>query len=170
MTVASDVASRLAKAIGAKRVVAAAEELATFAVGGIAPSAIVRPTSPEEAAEVVRFAVSEKLAVLPLGSRSKCELGMSPERYDIAIDMTAMREIAHYDPGDLTLSVDAGMPLRELEIYLKEKGQFLPLAVPCFEGTTAAGVVASGIDSALQFHEYSDRILFWGAVRHDVAR
>jgi len=163
MTVVSDVAIRLAGAIGAKRVVAVPEELTTFAVDGITPSVIARPASPEEAAEVVRFAVAEKLAVLPLGSRSKCELGMSPERYDIAMDMTAMREIAHYDPGDLTLSVDAGMPLRELEIYLKEKGQFLPLAVPCFESTTAGGVVASGIDSALRLQYGTVRDFLIGA-------
>jgi glycolate oxidase FAD binding subunit len=75
---------------------------------------------------------------------------MSPDRYDIAMDMTGMREIAHYDTGDLTLGVDAGMPLRDLESHLRQKGQFLPLAVPCFESTTAGGTVASGIDSVLR--------------------
>jgi glycolate oxidase FAD binding subunit len=163
MTVAADVAGRLAEAIGAKRVVAAEEELATYAVDGLAPSAIVRPASAEEIAEVVRFAVGEKVALLPLGSRSKSELGMPPTRYDIAIDMTGLRGIAHYDAGDLTLSVDAGMPLRELEIYLKEKGQFLPLAVPCFESATAGGTIASGIDSALRLQYGSARDLLIGA-------
>jgi glycolate oxidase FAD binding subunit len=101
--------------------------------------------------------------MLPLGSRSKCELGMTPERYDIAIDMTALRGIAHFDAGDLTLSVDAGLPLRELEVFLKEKGQFLPLAVPCFESTTAAGAIASGMDSALRLQYGSARDFLIGA-------
>jgi glycolate oxidase FAD binding subunit len=100
--------------------------------------------------ELVRFAVGEQLGLLPVGSRSKCDLGMTPNRYDIAVDMTGLREVAHYDAGDLTLSVDAGMPLRELETLLGRHGQFLPLAVPCFETTTAGGAIASGIDSVLR--------------------
>jgi FAD/FMN-containing dehydrogenase len=150
MTVAADVAGRLAEAIGAQRVVSAPEELAAYAVDGLVPSAIVRPASAEEAAEVVRFAVQDKLVVLPVGARSKSELGALLERYDIAIDMTAMRRIVHFDAGDLTLGVEAGMPLRELEAYLRERKQFLPLAVPCFESATVGGTIATGIDSALR--------------------
>jgi FAD/FMN-containing dehydrogenase len=163
MSATTNLAARLAETIGAQRVVDAAEELASFAVSGLTPSAIVRPRSAEEVAAVVRFAVADKLALLPLGSRSKCQVGMPPTRYDIAVDMTAMQEIAHYDAGDMTLSVDAGMPLRELEIQLKRKGQFLPLAVPCFESTTAGGTIASGIDSALRLQYGSARDFLIGA-------
>jgi FAD/FMN-containing dehydrogenase len=157
MTVAADVAGRLAEAIGAQRVVSAPEELAAYAVDGLVPNAIVRPASAEEAAEVVRFAVQDKLVVLPVGARSKPELGALLERYDIAIDMTAMRRIVHFDAGDLTLGVDAGMPLRELEAYLRERKQFLPLAVPCFESATVGGTIATGIDSALRMQYGSAR-------------
>lgn len=163
MTATANVADRLAEMIGAQRVVTAVEELAAYAVDGMAPSAIARPASAEEVAKVVRFAVAEKLAVLPLGSRSKCEMGMPPARYDIAVDMAGLREIAHYDAGDLTLSVDAGMPLRDLEVYLQRKGQFLPLAVPCFESSTVGGAVATGIDSALRQQYGSARDFLIGA-------
>ena len=150
MTATANLAARLAETIGAPRVVSAEEELAAYAVDELVPGAIARPASAEEVAEIVRFAVTEKLALVPLGSRSKCEMGMSPERYDIAVDMTGLHEISHYDAGDLTLGVDAGMPLRELEGQLKQKGQFLPLAVPCFESTTVGGAIGSGIDSVLR--------------------
>jgi len=163
MSVAADTASRLAEAIGKKPVVYAAEELAAYAIDGVTPSVIARPCSATEVAEVVRFALAEKLAVLPVGSRSKCEVGMAPERYDIALDMLGLRGIAHYDAGDLTLSVDAGMPLRELEGFLRGKGQFLPLAVPCFESTTVGGAIASGIDSALRMQYGSARDFVIGA-------
>lgn len=163
MTVAADKTARLSGVIGAKRIVTADEELAAYAIDGMVPGAIVRPASAEEAAEAVRFAVAEKLAVVPLGSRSKCDVGMTLERYDIAMDMTALRGIAHFDAGDLTLSVDAGLPLRELEAFLREKGQLLPLAVPNFENTTAAGAIASGIDSALRLQYGTARDFLIGA-------
>jgi len=163
MTATANLAARLGGAVGAEHMIAAEEELAAYAVDGFVPGAVVRPTSAEGAVEAVRFAVAEKLGLLPLGSRSKCEIGMAPSRYDVALDMTGVREIAHYDAGDLTLSVDAGMPLRELEIFLKRHGQFLPLAVPCFESTTAGGVIASGIDSALRMQYGTARDFLIGA-------
>lgn len=150
MTGMANLANRLGEAIGTHRVIAAGEELNAYAVDGREPTAIVHPATAEEAAEVVRFAVAEKLGLVALGSRSKSEMGTPPIRYDVALDMTGLREVAHYDAGDLTLSVDAGLPLRELEGFLRRHGQFLPLAVPCFESTTAGGTVASGIDSSLR--------------------
>jgi glycolate oxidase FAD binding subunit len=163
VTITAHLASRLADALGAARVAAAPEELPAYAVNGMLPGAIVRPASAAEVAELVRFALAEKLAIVPLGSRSKCDAGTPLSRYDVAVDMIAMREVAHYDAGDLTLSIDAGMPLRDLEPFLKRHGQFLPLAVPCFDSTTAGGTVASGIDSALRMQYGSTRDFLIGA-------
>ncbi len=150
MTTAANLATRLEAILGAHCVVAAEAELREYAIDEMVPGAIVRPASAQEAAEVVRFAIAEKLAIVTTGSRSKLDLGMPPARYDLALDMTALHDIAHFDPGDLTLSVDAGMPLRQLAGVLAEKGQFLPLAVPCYETSTVAGALASGIDSTLR--------------------
>ena len=42
----------------------------------------------------------------------------------LALDMTDLRQIAcHYDPGDLTVSVDAGMPLKELAAETLENAE-----------------------------------------------
>jgi glycolate oxidase FAD binding subunit len=150
MTSTANLATRLESVLGAHRVIAAEPELREYAIDDVVPGAIVRPASAQEAAEVVRFASTEKLAIVACGSRSKLDLGMPPARYDLALDMTGLHDIAHFDPGDLTLSVDAGMPLRQLARVLAEKGQFLPLAVPCHETSTVAGALASGIDSALR--------------------
>jgi len=150
MTATANLATRLEGVLGAHHVVAAEEALLTYAVDGVMPAVIVRPASALEVAETVRFAIAEKLAILACGSRSKMDIGMPPTRYDIAMDTTAQHEIAHFDADDLTLSVDAGIPLRKLEGILAEKHQFLPLAVPCYEGSTAGGAIASGIDSVLR--------------------
>jgi glycolate oxidase FAD binding subunit len=163
MTATANLATRLESVLGAHRVVAAEPELREYAIDGMVPGAIVRPASAQEAAEVARFAITEKLAIVASGSRSKLDLGMPPARYDLALDMTGLHEIAHFDPGDLTLSVDAGMPLRQLARMLAEKGQFLPLAVPCCETSTVAGALASGIDSTLRKQYGTPRDFLIGA-------
>lgn len=151
MTISNERAiSRLETALGG--IVASSEpsDCAEYAVDGIAPATVVRPRSADEVAEAVRFAGSEKLVLISCGARTKLGIGMPPARYDIALDMCELRRVAHYDPGDLTLSVDAGMTLFAIENLLAEKNQFLPLAVPFSGRATIGGTIASGIDSTLR--------------------
>ena len=75
---------------------------------------------------------------------------MPPARYDVAIDMTRLDRIVAYDPGDLTLGVEAGIPLHKLASMLEEQRQFLPLGVPFFDRTTIGGTIATGVDTPLQ--------------------
>ena len=150
MSSIANLSGQLEKLVGSDCVHASEAVLKEFAIAGRAPMAVLKPHSAEEVAEIANLAAAEKLAVVACGSRSKLELGMPPQRYDLALDMTDLRRIAHYDPGDLTVSVDAGLPLIELAKALAAKKQFLPLAVPCSATSTIGGAIASGIDSTLR--------------------
>jgi glycolate oxidase FAD binding subunit len=151
MTAASQtVAARLAGIVGAANVLVDPAQLEPFEIDGKRPSAAARPGSSEEVAELVKFAAAEKLSTIPIGARTKLGIGLPPRVYDVALDMTRLDRIAAYDPGDLTLSVEAGIPLSKLQTALSEHGQFLPLAVPFMNRTTAGGTIASGIDSPLR--------------------
>jgi glycolate oxidase FAD binding subunit len=142
--------TRFADIVGREYFALDPEILATFEIDGVAPAAIARPGSAQEVAELVKLAAAENLAVIATGSRSKLGVGMPPARYDIAIDMTRLDRIAAYDPGDLTLAVEAGLPLQKLANVLAEQRQFLPLGVPFFDRTTAGGTIASGVDTPLR--------------------
>jgi len=150
MSSVANLSTRLEILVGGDRVRASEPALREFAIAGRAPMTVLKPRSGEEVAEIVGFATAEKLAVVACGSRSKLELGMPPQRYELALDMTDLRQIAHYDPGDLTVSVDTGMRINELAATLAEKKQFLPLAVPCSATSTVGGAISSGIDSTLR--------------------
>jgi hypothetical protein len=162
-TTATNVAARLEAVIGAARVNGTSEFCAKFAVDGIVPSSVARPTSPAEVVEIVRFANSEKLALIPCGHRTKLGIGMPPARYDIALDMIGLNQIAYYDPSDLTLSVDAGMNLAQLADVLAQQKQFVPLAVPFFDECTVGGTIASNIGSSLRPGYGSARDFLLGA-------
>ena len=149
----SQFASRLESAVGASHVSADPSLCSEYAVDEMTPSAVAKPASAEEVAEVVRFAALEKLSLIPCGHRTKLHIGMPPSRYDIALDMTGLRQIAHYDPGDLTVSVNAGANFNDLAAPLYQQKQFLPLSVPFYCESTIGGIIASGVDSSLR-HAY----------------
>lgn len=159
----ANVAARLESVAGAERVSGSAEICEKYAVDGMVPSAVVKPVSADEVVEIVRFAKSEKLALIPCGKRTKLGIGMPPARYDFALDVTGLSKIAYYDPDDLTLSVDAGIGLADLAETLAKDNQFVPLAVPFFEECTAGGTIASGIGSILRYSYGSARDFLLGA-------
>lgn len=144
------VSSGLAGIVGPANVVTDPAQLAVYRVGEKIPEAAVRPGSNQEAAEIARFAAAEKLALMPVGARTKLGMDTPVRRYDLALDMTRLDRVVAYDPDDLTLSVEPGVPLHRLAAVLAEHGQFLPLAVPFASRATVGGTIASGVDSALR--------------------
>ena len=59
------------------------------------------------------------------------------------ISTTAMKRILQYEPRDLTISVEAGLPYAELSRALAANGQMIPLAGPYSSEATIGGLVAS---------------------------
>jgi len=142
--------SRLSEIVGNSNVVSDPAQLSAYEIDGQTPGTVARPTSSREVAEVVKFAASEKLAIVPVGARTKLGIGMPPRKYDIALEMTRLDRVVAYDPGDLTLGAEPGIPLRRLEGVLAGHKQFLPLAVPFMNEGTVGGTIASGTDSSLR--------------------
>ncbi len=144
------VPAQLAGIVGDANLLTDPKEFWGYEIDGKKPTAVVRPGSTEEIADILKFARSEKLAIVAMGARTKLAMGLPPRQYDIALDMTRLDRVLAYDPGDLTLSVEAGIPLHKVQSELAAHGQFLPLAVPFLDRTTVGGTIASGIDSPLR--------------------
>jgi glycolate oxidase FAD binding subunit len=149
-TAGATVGSRLADIVGPQHVITDPADLAAFVVDDKKPAVAVRPQSTPEIADIVKFAAKEQLAIIATGARTKLALGLPPRQYDIALDMTRLDRVVAYDPGDLTLGVEAGIPLHKLGGILAEHRQFLPLGVPYQSQTTIGGTIASGVDSPLR--------------------
>jgi glycolate oxidase FAD binding subunit len=148
--ISHSITTRLNDTVGAANVASDFAQLATYEIDRKLPAAAVRPATSEEVAEIVKFAATEKLALVATGARTKLGIGYAPTRYDLALDMTRLNKVIAYDPGDLTLSVEAGAPLAKLAQVLAEHHQFLPLALPFAAHTTVGGAIASGVDSPLR--------------------
>ncbi len=151
MTLAtSSSASRLAEISGASNVISDPSHLVAYAIDGKIPALAAKPGTLAEISEIVKFCVAEKLAIVPCGARSKLSMGAAPSQYDLVLDVTRLDRVVAYDPSDLTLSVQPGIPLQRLAGVLAGHRQFLPLAVPFLSRATAGGAIASGTHSPLR--------------------
>lgn len=144
---------QLEQIVGRENLGTSPEELSARQADGMSPSVVAKPADPAQIAEVLRFAASEKLAVIPSGSGTKLGIGSLPARYDIALDVSRLNRIQAYDPQDLTLGVDPGVKIADLLGVLAEQKQFLPLAVAYSERATVGGIVAANSSSPLR-HAY----------------
>jgi glycolate oxidase FAD binding subunit len=64
---------------------------------------------------------------------------------EVRISTAGMRRVLQYEPRDLTISVEAGIPFAELNATLARNGQMIPLDGPYWGEATAGGVVAANI-------------------------
>jgi glycolate oxidase FAD binding subunit len=103
----------------------------------------LRPESPQELAEALAAAAAAGKRITLGGAFTKDRMGYPPAPADALISTAAMRRVVEYEPHDLTISVEAGLPIAELNRITGAYGQMLPLDPPCYERATVGGVIAA---------------------------
>jgi len=131
-------------------------------VDGVKPEAVFRPESVKEVAALLKCANDNGLAVVPWGGGTLMHLGCPPERYDVALKLEALDQIIDYPAEDMTITVQAGMTLGQLQTVLREKGQFLPLDAPNADRATMGGLVATNASGPRRFAEGALRDMVLG--------
>jgi len=121
-----------------------------FEINGVVPAVVVSPASPEEVGAVLRLATERGLVVASAGGLTKQQIGGVPERIDILLSTARMNKIEQYDPGDLTISVAAGMPFAAMQRELAEHQQWVPCDAAELERTTIGGLLATGAAGPLK--------------------
>ena len=109
-------------------------------IDGISVAKVLRPATVEELADLL---ATEKGAVVPVGAGTQTQFGNPLRDADCAVDLTALSEIAAYNPADLTIHVQAGLTLGQLEHALIQNNQFIPIDPWNGPGATLGGVVAA---------------------------
>lgn len=115
-----------------------------------APARRLRPRSAEKVAEALAEARRAGQAVIPVGGGRLLGMGDLPERWDVALQTRGLNRILAVTPADLTLSVEAGVTLEEVDAALAPVGQHLPIDPPGGPGQTVGGALASGVTGPLR--------------------
>jgi glycolate oxidase FAD binding subunit len=133
---------KLHAAVGAAHVLSGVD-LSPFVVEGRTPDAAVFPGSPTEVAAVVRVAAESGVPLMPWGGGSAVDVGPPPPRAGIVLGLRRLGRLLEHEPGDLTVTAEAGMTVADLQTALRARGQWLSLDPPDAERATLGGVVAA---------------------------
>jgi glycolate oxidase FAD binding subunit len=117
--------------------------------------AVERPESVAEAADLLRDSDGP---LLFRGAGTKQAWAGRPVEPALVVETGRLSRVLTYNPADMTVAVGAGMPLRDLQELLREKGQWLALD----PGTESAGATVGGL---LATGDSGPRRLRYGALR-----
>ena len=114
-----------------------------YVVEGRTPDAVAFPRTKEEVAAVLVAAGEAGLPVTPWGGGTRMAIGSPPNRIGLVLGLKRLDRILEHEPGDLTVTVEAGLPFETLQAALGKRGQWLSLDAGASARSTVGGMLAS---------------------------
>ena len=115
------------------------------------PLTVVRPQSVADLGDVVRRAAAEQQALYPVGGGTMLGLGLPPSRPGWAVDLRSLNSVIDYPARDMTITVQAGVPIAELRRVLAAENQRLPVDVPHADRATLGGALATNVSGPRRY-------------------
>src|ERR1043165_6274417 len=114
---------------------------------GISPGRVARPETIEDLAAVIS---AEKGSLVPMGAGTQLHFGNPLRSADCVLDLSGLHRITAYNPAELTIHVEAGVTLGEIERALGENNQTLPLDPWNGPSATIGGIAAANAQGPLR--------------------
>ncbi len=102
--------------------------------------AVVRPGSTPEVAAVVKACAAARVSIVPQGGNTGMVVGSTPDASgtQVVLSLTRMNKVRTLDAGNLTITVDAGCVLQNLQETCEKAGFLFPLSLAS-EGSCTIG-------------------------------
>ncbi|BDR60643.1 FAD-binding oxidoreductase [Lactobacillus xylocopicola] len=106
------------------------------------PDLVIQPVNNEEVMHVVKYANDNHIPLVPRGNSTGLMGANLSVDGGISLDMIKMNKVLSYDPDSLTMTVQAGLRLNDLDAYLEDK-PFAYMPAPAMHWATVAGNVST---------------------------
>ncbi len=104
--------------------------------------AVVRCQTAEDVMTVVQFCKKRRIPMTPRAAATNALGGSVPKRAGVVLDLTGMRKHVAVDEAKMTVTVDAGVVIKDLQDKLLEVGLELPCYPTSAQAATIGGFVA----------------------------
>jgi glycolate oxidase len=142
-----DIVKRLERIVGNGPVLTAKEDLATYSYDGTTtwchpPDVVVLPTETSQISEILKLANENLIPVTPRGSGTNISGGSIPVRGGIVLCTTRMNRVLDINKANLTVTVEPGVVLQDMNTLLAKENLFYPPDPQSFLSCTIGGTVA----------------------------
>ncbi|MBW7834788.1 MAG: FAD-binding oxidoreductase [Simplicispira suum] len=102
--------------------------------------AVVRPASTDEVAAVVRACAAFGVPIVPQGGNTSLSVGSTPDTSgrEVVLSLTRMHAVRGIDQANLTMTVEAGCVLQNVQAAAESAGLLFPLSLAA-EGSCTIG-------------------------------
>jgi FAD/FMN-containing dehydrogenase len=123
--------------------------------------AIVRPSSTEDVAAIVKFCAEAEVSIVPLGGATGFVEGAVPEGHQIGLSLERLNQIESIDVDNRTVVVQAGVPLQALHEFAEAHQLHYPVDLGARGSCTLGGMAATnaGGNEVLRYGMTREQIL-----------
>jgi glycolate oxidase FAD binding subunit len=148
------------------KAIAGAERLHASGVSdcfaGVQAQMVLEPSSDAELAAALRCANAHRLGVLPRGGGTKTGWGNPPKRADLVLSTARLNRVIEHAWADLTVSVEAGCTIQNLQNALAQQGQRIAMDPLWPERATVGGILSTNDSGSLRIRYGALRDLIIG--------
>ncbi len=101
------------------------------------------PHTQAELAEIVRQAYQSSTPIYPIGGATSLAYGLPARTAGIGLSLENLRQVIDYPARDMTITVEAGITVAELNGTLATEGQCLPVDIATPQRATLGGAIAT---------------------------
>jgi len=125
--------------------------------------AVVRPATTEEVAQVVRSCAASGTAIVPQGGNTGLVVGSVPDDSgtQIVLSLQRMNRVRALDTENLTLTVDAGCILQQVQDAAAQASLLFPLSLASEGSCTIGGNLATNAGGTQVLRYGNARELAW---------
>jgi glycolate oxidase FAD binding subunit len=134
--------------LGAEAALSDVATLGRYSVDGVVPETVLIPENAEQIAAILRLSTERDFSVVPFGGGTRQIVGSSPRNVSAVISTERLKAVEAYDPGDLTISLQAGARVEQVRDTCFEHRQLLP--IESFVGSTIGGALAVAASGPLR--------------------
>jgi glycolate oxidase len=147
--VTPDIVEALRQIVGAEHVLTATEDIEPYThdeVVGLRadPEVVVRVTSTEQVAEILKLAQRERVPVTPRGAGYGLSGGAVPVHGGIVLSVERMRRILEIDKQNLMVTVEPGVITGNIHRAVEAEGLFYPPDPASLDSCFIGGNIAEG--------------------------
>jgi glycolate oxidase len=111
------------------------------------PKAVVKPSSEEQVARIVRFCAETGVSVTARGGGTGLSAACVPDPKGVVLSLERLNKLIEADPDNYAITVQAGVTLEQINKVAEDIGLFFP-PHPGDEGAMAGGMVATNAGGA----------------------